>query len=1076
MTDYPRTPEIDFAALSDVTASVSLRHGRTSWDAARGTLFTEAALVHQGSFTADVPLLLVIDNVSDPSVVPSGFDGRTPAGLPYYEFTSLVNGTTFDLGEQTQSRAIAFLNPTGVQFTFDPIVLAQLNRGPHIVSQPASEVLAGLTYMYDAHAVDPDNDPLTYELLSAPVGMTIAAETGLIQWSPRVEDLGSHSVVLRVADGRGCVDEQQFVVVVRENVANRPPLFVSEPVVDASVAAYFEIVDIPVGDQPAAVAVGDFTGQGPLSLVTANPGNQTVSVAAGQGSTSFGRNVNLGIGDPSPDVWRDFYEPLQIPVGFADPTRTDHDVAGIARGDFNHDGFLDVAASTNENTANPLRSYVVVTLGNGDGTFQPPTKIPLPVTPTASGLLAYDFDGDDQLDLLAVSSHDHQLYFLKGRSDGDFDVPVAAGTTTPGPQTALAADLNGDGLLDVVVSCPGRDEIVILPGLGDGTFDTAVVLSTGDNPMSFSLTDVDNSGSVDLVIGCYHGLRYEVRLNDGTGQFGEPIITPFDIRDIVPGTSPGAPTGFYAADFDEDGFVDLAGDSLGGWFVFFRGDGSGSFEAAIAVENPGDAAFMCRLFTDNDMPDFNGDGRPDLLFAKGFGGDNDLTIGLSRGDGTFDFKYWMASPGPEIIAPSYRTQGARYYSTTFGDFNNDGVLDLVSGALQWAECGGLSLLLGESATVFSGAEWLIDVNDAGGQVGGDGMIVGDFTNDDLIDLLYFTNTFSVRSGNGDGSFGPPQWALPGIAGGTAPVRTADFDQDGTLDLVFVGIGGAFGNYDSGFHVALGHGDGSFSFYGKHITPTGGAYDIQVQDLNEDGLPDLVVGTTVAVYGTVYPRLEVWLNNPAQPASFTQAWSQTLGFTRYTPALLVADVTGDGHQDVICHVLGHTEPNRLYVFAGQGDGSLADPIITDPETTWIDTLASGDLNADGNVDLVAVSSWAYFYVMLGRSDGTFEDPAHYSPGRSLSSMVVADMDRDGILDLVAESTDGPMIYRGKGDGSFFTPQRYAQTATEGGNSIDVADFDRDGMAGRGHLVGTRGGVGRYARLSQREAGTASGCHG
>ena len=355
---------------------------------------------------------------------------------------------------------------------------------------------------------------------------------------------------------------------------------------------------------------------------------------------------DLGVGDPPPEVWRQFYEPLPVSVGFADPTRSNHDVVGIARGDFNHDGFLDLAASTNENRLwGDQRSYVVVTLGNGDGTFQPPTKILLPVAPTASGLLARDFDRDGELDLIAVSGTDSQVYFLQGQGDGSFADPVAAGTTAAGPQTALAADLNGDDILDLVINSPGRDEIAVLPGLGDGTFDTAVVLATGDNPNSFSLTDVDNSGSVDLVIGCYCGPQYEVRLNDGTGQFGEPIITPFDIRrSRFPAYGPGNPTGFYAADFDEDGFVDLAGDSSHGWFVFFRGDGTGNFEAAIAVQNP--TAHLFRYYTDNDMPDFNGDGRPDLLFAKGSGYDNNFTIALNRGDGTFDFQYWTASSGP----------------------------------------------------------------------------------------------------------------------------------------------------------------------------------------------------------------------------------------------------------------------------------------------------------------------------------------------------------------------------------------------------------------------------------------------
>ena len=610
---------VDFTTLSDISASTALEFGTTSFDQQATTLFSDVTVVNQGQYLADAPLVLVIDNVSDPGISAASFDGRTPEGLPYYDFSPLIDDGTLEAGERTLSRTIAFRNPSGVQFDFAPIVLAQLNRAPQMISQPDSEALTGQDYAYDVDASDADHDELTYELLSAPIGMTIDSESGLIQWSPQRYDVGSHSILVRVTDGRGGNDQQSYQLEVREIIPNRPPMFISEPVLDATVATYFEVVDVPVGDQPSALAVGDFTGQGFLSVISANPGDQSVSVAAGgSGDGYFARSVELGIGDPPPEVWRQFYEPLPVTVGFADPMGFSHDVVGIARGDFNHDGFLDLAAApTKTDQRSAMQSYVVVTLGNGDGTFQSPTKIMLPVAPTASGLLARDFDRDGELDLIAVSSTDSQVYFLQGQGDGSFADPVAAGTTADGPQTALTADLNGDHILDLVINSPGRDEIAVLPGLGDGTFDTAVVLPTGDNPSSFSLTDVDNSGSVDLVIGCYQSLQYEVRLNDGAGQFGEPIITPFYIRDIVPGTGPERPTGFYAADFDEDGFVDLAGDSLGGWFVFFRGDGTGNFAAAIAVENP--TAHLFRYYTDNDLPDFNGDGRPDLLFANGFG-------------------------------------------------------------------------------------------------------------------------------------------------------------------------------------------------------------------------------------------------------------------------------------------------------------------------------------------------------------------------------------------------------------------------------------------------------------------------
>ena len=76
------------------------------------------------------------------------------------------------------------------------------------------------------------------------------------------------------------MDQQEFRIHVRQDIPNRPPVITSEPVVDASVAMLFEIVEVPVGAGPGFRDPGDFSGSGQLSLVTANPGDQTISLAA----------------------------------------------------------------------------------------------------------------------------------------------------------------------------------------------------------------------------------------------------------------------------------------------------------------------------------------------------------------------------------------------------------------------------------------------------------------------------------------------------------------------------------------------------------------------------------------------------------------------------------------------------------------------------------------------------------------------------------------------------------------------------------------------------------------------------
>lgn len=90
----------------------------------------------------------------------------------------------------------------------------QIDRAPQITSTPVSAAVAGAQYQYAVAAFDLDGDNLTFSLPIAPVGMSVDATTGLIVWTPTDQQVGSHSVTVRVSDGQTHV-EQPFAVAVR---------------------------------------------------------------------------------------------------------------------------------------------------------------------------------------------------------------------------------------------------------------------------------------------------------------------------------------------------------------------------------------------------------------------------------------------------------------------------------------------------------------------------------------------------------------------------------------------------------------------------------------------------------------------------------------------------------------------------------------------------------------------------------------------------------------------------------------------------------------------------------------------
>jgi len=90
----------------------------------------------------------------------------------------------------------------------EPITI--LNSPPIIVSSPPTSV-EGNDYIYQVKAIDPDYDPISFALKSAPKGMEIDKETGLIRWAIRSQDRGTHSIEIEASDKEGGNSFQRFV-------------------------------------------------------------------------------------------------------------------------------------------------------------------------------------------------------------------------------------------------------------------------------------------------------------------------------------------------------------------------------------------------------------------------------------------------------------------------------------------------------------------------------------------------------------------------------------------------------------------------------------------------------------------------------------------------------------------------------------------------------------------------------------------------------------------------------------------------------------------------------------------------
>ena len=423
--------------------------------------------------------------------------------------------------------------------------------------------------------------------------------------------------------------------------------------------------EIPVG-----VAVGDFTASGNLSIVTANPGNQVISVAAADGNGDYAPATSTGVGEPAV-LYRTFRDGITLPINFPEPIRNSA-VYGLAKGDFDGDGVLDLAATAQNGTPyGGTVGWVLVWRGNGDGTFADPAYIDL--VGTGYGILARDFDRDGKLDLVvdANTSTGYILSLLRGNGDGTFQAPVAVITGVLA--RFQTADLNDDGVFDIV-SAEAR-KLAVYFGDGTGGFTAAGLYDVAGNVQDLAIADVDGDGHLDLAVGAYDDQQIDVLFNDGNGQLGN--------RTSLKGGPDGG--GFYvmgltAADFNGNGRAELAVVSVYGFLnvVEWQTDGTLQFLTDYATYGqvfPG--VFPSRgSANDNTAPDVNGDGKPDIVFITIDGYLNIVVVGVNKGDGTFDFNRYVSSAGSGV--PGLTRTFSTPTGTVFGDFNNDGVLDLVT--------------------------------------------------------------------------------------------------------------------------------------------------------------------------------------------------------------------------------------------------------------------------------------------------------------------------------------------------------------------------------------------------------------
>lgn len=484
--------------------------------------------------------------------------------------------------------------------------------------------------------------------------------------------------------------------------------------------------------------------------------------------------------------------------------------------------------------------------------------------------------------------------------------------------------------------------------------------------------DLNGDGANDVVLGGETNLFYpdqsNLCLNDGFGNFSSvPSILPALTRMHM-----------SHGDVDDDGDIDLY---MSGWFEgnwihgLYLNDGNANF---TSLEIPNVTATD---FGTSELIDLDGDGDLDLFIAGRSSASIPITdIYLNDGFGGF-------TPVANTIEDIQSSAAA------FGDFDNDGDIDLVVAGLNNASTrvcrtylstpDGFVLLANAALPGFSGGT----------------LDLGDYDQDGDLDILYTGQRTGANyssglfANNGSGTFTLVNTNIIGAFNGSG--YFADIDNDTDLDIIISGNSGV-GTFETEVYLNT---NGVYTNSGNAIIGSDFSKLI-VADLNNDTFVDLVVSGEREGSGS--DRIaDLYLND----GNGVFGYVKNSPFDDFGEYSAHGDLDGDGDLDVvICGLELYNSANQTRIYWNDGEGNFSADTGNDllGMRGEIDLV---DFDADGDLDIAicgnTVTSYASpeFNMVIYRNDGT----GNFALWNTLPGVVRgaswADVDGDNDLDYI-----------------------------------------------------------------------------
>ncbi|QQS30917.1 MAG: T9SS type A sorting domain-containing protein [Sphingobacteriales bacterium] len=563
---------------------------------------------------------------------------------------------------------------------------------------------------------------------------------------------------------------------------------------------------------------------------------------------------------------------------------------------------------------------------------------------------------------------------------------------TNGPISVFVADIDNDGLDDIVSASVADNRIGWFKNEGGGNYSLIKIISNNAiGAYCVRATDLDNDGNLDIVFASKYDNKVAWHKNLGDGIFG--------LQNIIDAFALGA---FFVdfADIDLDGDTDVISASKDdGQIVWYLNNGYGSFALGESMN--------INYLKNLSITDIDNDGDIDLIVADSY-----LRIYKNNGLGQFS------------IYQSIYLEAYECADMAFGDLDGNSKTDIVLSNIFFGVFQIFQNLSGNFGTLQTVLTDFIDPH---------AITVTDLTNDGWPDIVVSSNYTSMDHviiliiNAGGGIYNEPQIIAENMRN-SHDITVADLNDDSTLDILVAAT--------SNNKIAWLANDGFGNFSDQHIITfdTFASLYIHFADFDNDGIEDLLTSS-------YYDRFMAWFKNTGN-GNFVSinrfAFNNNL-----IRSVSIADLDNDGDLDIAtaseydCTVEWHEN---------DGSGSFNIKYVVDEKTyNSFTTITTGDINNDGNIDLVV----SYFHqdklvMYLNEGDGIFSDEiiiATYANAKR--TLILEDFNNDGLVDILTCSDIDNSIswYMNQGGGNF-SNELYILSATMV-YKVSAADLDNDG---------------------------------